>query len=658
MQLRGTVLVTGGAGFIARALYQRALNEHWPAQFVIYSRDDGKHRPVLERFPNVTKAIRGDVCFRYSGDGLTPFDLAMAEVQPDAVIHAAASKYVDLSESNAWDTYRVNVLGSASVALACARAQTPLAIAISTDKACLDYFAPVRLANGRTVRIAKLVHDQCDGEVVTLANDGLRTARITGWHKNQRAGRTMLGLSYEHAHQHRGQSQRAWLTEDHLVLTPDGWIPAAALRTGDHIVTGEEAPNARQFATTVGCLLGDAFLTRNGSGRARLQTSHGNRDQEWQDIVARLPHSAGAALGQMREHWYPSGKKIVCRRDVLDAWSAQMLAAWYMDDGCVSRTNGGRTYHARLATHGFSVEDVQWLADQLTLHGFPAHVLMVRVGKWGPYPETRLTADASARFFAAIGPYVMGHMRRKLPDWAPPYEERHWRFGPSLPYIAPVKVTKGDRPRRNVYCLDVEGTHNFVAGGVIVHNCMPVNTYGATKLLMERLWQEAARWNAASRFVVARYGNVIGSTGSALPRMRQQVRAGEQVTVTNPDMTRFWMTSGEAIDTILAAADAPSGTVTVYSARASSLLTAVHGAVGDMQYVQVGDRAGEKAHETLLTSSEAKRALKEGPFWTVLAPTVKALHPAERFELRSDRPLAGNWSAAEIAAALDEAEHV
>jgi UDP-N-acetylglucosamine 4,6-dehydratase/5-epimerase len=196
--------------------------------------------------------------------------------------------------------------------------------------------------------------------------------------------------------------------------------------------------------------------------------------------------------------------------------------------------------------------------------------------------------------------------------------------------------------------------------------CMPVNTYGATKFLMERLYQEASNWGTI-RSTVCRYGNVIGSTGSALPRMRKSARDGAIVRVTNPEMTRFWMTPDQAVDTILAAADpdrSNSGEVVIYPAGASALLTAVHGAVGDMRQVTIGERPGEKVHETLLTAGEGRRSRATtsrnwpGDRGMIYLPRPGLDHAVDAGvpELRSDMEGIAHWSAAEIAIVLDELE--
>ncbi len=127
--LSGDVLITGGAGFLARAIYARARTDGWDVRFTALSRDDAKHAALQARFPEVRSVLCDIAC----GDELL---LATAFTGHDVVIHAAASKYVDRAELNAWDTVSTNVYGSQAVAEAAIRTGVQRVVGISTDKAC------------------------------------------------------------------------------------------------------------------------------------------------------------------------------------------------------------------------------------------------------------------------------------------------------------------------------------------------------------------------------------------------------------------------------------------------------------------------------------------------------------------------------------------
>ncbi len=128
-ELHGNVLITGGAGFIGRALLRRAQQEEWQADFTVLSRDDAKHAALQRRFPEV-RCVLGDVA------GLDFDAMTRLFTGFDVVIHAAASKYVDRAETAPADTVRTNIDGSARVLNAALSARVERLVALSTDKAC------------------------------------------------------------------------------------------------------------------------------------------------------------------------------------------------------------------------------------------------------------------------------------------------------------------------------------------------------------------------------------------------------------------------------------------------------------------------------------------------------------------------------------------
>ena len=83
----------------------------------------------------------------------------------------------------------------------------------------------------------------------------------------------------------------------------------------------------------------------------------------------------------------------------------------------------------------------------------------------------------------------------------------------------------------------------------------PLNTYGATKLLMEKLFVTANNYlnpgRHRTKFIAVRYGNVFGSSGSVIPRFIEQIKSKKKITITDPNMTRFSITMDEALDFIM-----------------------------------------------------------------------------------------------------------
>jgi len=154
--------------------------------------------------------------------------------------------------------------------------------------------------------------------------------------------------------------------------------------------------------------------------------------------------------------------------------------------------------------------------------------------------------------------------------------------------------------------------------------CKPINVMGMTKAIQERVFIQANMRCPGTRFLCARYGNVLASRGSVIPLFHEQIRNGGPVTITTPDMTRFLLSLDDAVDTIFAAVNtgAPGDT---YIPRASSALVTnvatalIGGRKIDIQFI--GIRPGEKIHESLISEEEAYRTVARDK-WFVILPML------------------------------------
>ena len=125
--LRGKILITGGAGTLGRAIIRRAHSDNWPCSLTVFSRDPVKHLRLQREYPDV-HCVMGDV---------RDFDgLAKVVAGHDIIIHAAANKHIPQAELNVQHTVDVNVTGSLNVATAAVRAGVSKVLGISTDKVC------------------------------------------------------------------------------------------------------------------------------------------------------------------------------------------------------------------------------------------------------------------------------------------------------------------------------------------------------------------------------------------------------------------------------------------------------------------------------------------------------------------------------------------
>lgn len=145
----------------------------------------------------------------------------------------------------------------------------------------------------------------------------------------------------------------------------------------------------------------------------------------------------------------------------------------------------------------------------------------------------------------------------------------------------------------------------------------PVNSLGASKRYAEMICQSLDQKSQRTRFVTVRFGNVLASAGSVVPLFREQILAGGPVTVTDPDVTRYFMTIPEACQLILqAAASASHGAiytldmgepVPIRVLAEQMIRLAGKQPYQDIQIIYTGLRPGEKLHETLFYSDEDYR---------------------------------------------------
>lgn len=156
----------------------------------------------------------------------------------------------------------------------------------------------------------------------------------------------------------------------------------------------------------------------------------------------------------------------------------------------------------------------------------------------------------------------------------------------------------------------------------------PVNAMGMTKALMEKVVQAKSRTVTPDKttMCITRYGNVMASRGSVIPLFVHQIKTGQPLTVTHPEMTRFLMSIDEAVDLVLYAMEnGKSGDILVQkapAARVGDLAQAIKELFeADNEIKIIGIRHGERMHEILLTKEERTIAEDLGNFFRVPADT-------------------------------------
>ena len=164
----------------------------------------------------------------------------------------------------------------------------------------------------------------------------------------------------------------------------------------------------------------------------------------------------------------------------------------------------------------------------------------------------------------------------------------------------------------------------------------PLNTYGATKLLMEKLFVTAKNYLKKERhqtkFIALRYGNVLGSSGSVIPKFIDQIKNKEKLTITDSSMTRFSISMNEALDFILKATEIGKGSeIFVPKLKAYSILDvkdALFELLGETEEQIVGIRPGEKLDEVLINKDEMKYTWEYQNMYMVINPSVQQHMPS------------------------------
>ena len=163
----------------------------------------------------------------------------------------------------------------------------------------------------------------------------------------------------------------------------------------------------------------------------------------------------------------------------------------------------------------------------------------------------------------------------------------------------------------------------------------PLNTYGATKLLMEKLFVTANNYlnpqKHTTKFIAVRYGNVLGSSGSVVPLFVEQIKNKKKITITDYQMTRFSITMDEALDFILKATEHGQGSeIFVPKIRAYTIFDIKKTLIeilGDYGEEIVGIRPGEKLHETLISSEESRYSWEYKDLYMITNPLYPMFHP-------------------------------
>lgn len=148
----------------------------------------------------------------------------------------------------------------------------------------------------------------------------------------------------------------------------------------------------------------------------------------------------------------------------------------------------------------------------------------------------------------------------------------------------------------------------------------PINLYGATKLCSDKLFTAANSYSGhhGTRFSCVRYGNVVGSRGSVIPFFLKMRKTGV-LPITDPRMTRFWITLDQGVDFVLACLDRmQGGEIFVPKIPSMNISELAHALAPECETRIVGIRAGEKLHEVMVPEDDARNTLEYDDYFAIL----------------------------------------
>lgn len=185
----------------------------------------------------------------------------------------------------------------------------------------------------------------------------------------------------------------------------------------------------------------------------------------------------------------------------------------------------------------------------------------------------------------------------------------------------------------------------------------PVNVMGMSKALQERIFLTANLDTPQTRFIAVRYGNVLASRGSVIPLFHEQIKSGQNITITHTDMTRFLLSLDQAVNVIFAAMkDAHPGETYIPIIPAAKVTDIAKVLIGNRptKIEITGIRPGEKLHEALISEEEGRRAFRRGDYYVIPSILPELQSPqTETHEVRGR-----TYTSNDDVMAIDEVESV
>jgi recombination protein RecA len=376
---------------------------------------------------------------------------------------------------------------------------------------CASWHTYVTLADGSRERIGEIVDQKMQVEVLSYDPElgKIVPKKVVNWFDN---GPTeeFLHFVVERAGGGSGHGRATMdLTRNHLVRTPGGWREAGEIAVGDRVMLAQpHLLSPSQWQLILGSLMGDGNLSmpvRQEDHSARFRMGHGAKQADYLDwkasLLANVTHTRTvnaegavfadftplAELSELREVVYQGDGKRHLTWDYLKELTPFALAVWYMDDGCFTVRSKGLQESARggsgrieicveAMSPGSRERLVRYLRDT---HGLD---VKLRVRGAQRVAVLKFTTSASEKFQKLVAAFVHPSMAYKLlPRFRGQFAVKP-EFTEPVIHPVPAQVlaitTRSDYQKMNRYDIEVDGSHNYLADGIVVHNSPETTTGG------------------------------------------------------------------------------------------------------------------------------------------------------------------------------------
>lgn len=354
---------------------------------------------------------------------------------------------------------------------------------INTVK-CLHRNTIVYFSDGTNAKIDYIVNHRINKDVICLDKFGQVTSgRICGWHKNSIEGRKFFKVGYEDCRKSPNGMVGCIVTEDHKILTKDGYKTAIQVNEKDYIATGYKDYSEGQIQLLIGSMLGDGTICKRNNTYSSV---HSGKQIEYNKYKAKIfgenvedvfsnDHytrckfsiKANPIIRKLRRNFYKN-KKIV-PYDIVKNINEFGLAIWYMDDGYSRFHKKGGFKECEIATCGFNKSELIKLQFILK-RNFNINTYISKTNR------LKFKKSEAYKMYSIISKYIVPSMKYKI---SPRF--RNIKFNSNVysedkkcrTYYSKAVKEEYHSNDKTVFCIDVEEHHNFLTQGGIVHNCRP-----------------------------------------------------------------------------------------------------------------------------------------------------------------------------------------